>query len=76
MVRSRNRDRAHREAGGIRAATEPAEAADRPAGSPRAPVPTWSIESLTEGGREARIRHADAVYLLRITSNGKLILTK
>ncbi len=43
---------------------------------PRKGVPTWPIERLTEGGREARIRHAGAIYLLRITSNGKLILTK
>lgn len=58
------------------AARGPSDATAR-AGSGRAgTVPIWSIERLTEGGREARIRHAGAVYLLRITSNGKLILTK
>lgn len=45
-----------------------------PAGASAGPV--WTIEELTRGGREARIRHAGADYRLRITSNGRLILTK
>jgi hemin uptake protein HemP len=39
-------------------------------------LPTWAVRDLTKGGREARILHAGSLYLLRITSNDKLILTK
>lgn len=41
-----------------------------------APIAEWSIRELTRGGREARILHAGSLYVLRITSNDKLILTK
>ncbi len=40
------------------------------------PIAEWSIRELTRGGREARILHAGSLYVLRITSNDKLILTK
>ncbi len=41
-----------------------------------ATVPTWDINQLTNGGREALIRHEGQLYRLRITINRKLILTK
>ncbi|GFO69431.1 hypothetical protein GMLC_30100 [Geomonas limicola] len=37
---------------------------------------TVTSADLMGGGKELIILHADAEYLLRITSNGKLILTK
>lgn len=39
-------------------------------------VPTWDVDKLTNGGREALIRHEGQLYRLRITINRKLILTK
>lgn len=39
-------------------------------------TPMWRSELLLGGGREARIEHAGAVYRLRLTALGKLILTK
>lgn len=41
------------------------------AGTPRVPV-----ETLLAGGREAILLHGVTEYRLRLTSNGKLILTK
>lgn len=41
-----------------------------------AAAPEHDARALTAGGPEARIRLGDAVYTLRITRNGKLILTK
>jgi hemin uptake protein HemP len=41
-----------------------------------ATVPTWDVDRLTNGGREALIRHEGQLYRLRITINRKLILTK
>jgi hemin uptake protein HemP len=38
--------------------------------------PEHDAEALTEGGREALIRLNDQVYTLRITRQGKLLLTK
>jgi hemin uptake protein HemP len=38
--------------------------------------PEHAAEALTEGGREARIRFNGQVYTLRITRQGKLLLTK
>ncbi len=45
---------------------------------PSRPLPALSISSaaLLRGQREILIRHGDATYRLRHTSNGKLILTK
>nr|WP_232622645.1 hemin uptake protein HemP [Pseudorhodobacter sp. MZDSW-24AT] len=39
-------------------------------------VPLHDATALTEGGREARILLNGMVYSLRITRQGKLILTK
>ncbi len=43
--------------------------------SPQTP-PLHVAQSLTEGGREAKIALGDQIYTLRITRAGKLILTK
>jgi hemin uptake protein HemP len=40
------------------------------------PAPHHDARRLTAGGREARIVLDEAVYTLRITRQGKLILTK
>lgn len=39
-------------------------------------LPCWRSEDLLAGGQEACIEHAGAAYRLRLTSLGKLILTK
>lgn len=39
-------------------------------------TPIHDAETLTKGGNLARIRLEDAEYTLRITRQGKLILTK
>lgn len=39
-------------------------------------APRWPSQVLLAGGREAAISHAGAVYRLRLTALGKLILTK
>lgn len=36
----------------------------------------WSSRTLLAGGREALIEHRGEFYRLRLTSSGKLILTK
>lgn len=46
---------------------------DAPTG---ATLVTLRSEDLLRGGREILIQHASDVYRLRITRNGKLILTK
>lgn len=43
---------------------------------PAVQVPVHDAQVLTGGGREARIVLAGMVYTLRITRQGKLILTK
>jgi hemin uptake protein HemP len=43
---------------------------------PPNPVRTVSSRQLLAGERIVRIAHAGEVYLLRITRNGRLILTK
>jgi hemin uptake protein HemP len=40
------------------------------------PRPRHDARRLTDGGREARILRDGVVYTLRITRQGKLILTK
>ncbi|WP_341703906.1 hemin uptake protein HemP [Ferrovibrio sp.] len=50
------------------ASRDPAEAGDAP--------PRLSSRSLFGTGREVIIEHDGADYRLRVTSNGKLILTK
>ena len=49
---------------------------DRPAKSSGKPVKRIAVSQLLEGGREAVLLHDGAEYRLRLTSNGKLILTK
>lgn len=39
-------------------------------------LPTVRSEELLQGRREILIAHSDEVYRLRLTRNGKLILTK
>jgi hemin uptake protein HemP len=48
----------------------------RPASVPTAELPRWSSETLLHGGHQVEITHGDQVYRLRLTSLGKLILTK
>lgn len=51
----------------------------KPQNSPRRssqPVRRIDISDLLAGGREAVLLHDGAEYHLRLTSNGKLILTK
>lgn len=48
---------------------------DTPAVSPQA-VPRVTSSALLRGRRELEIAHGDAVYRLRLTAMGKLILTK
>ena len=51
----------------------------KPAKEPPAstePVPRIAIRELLGSGREAVLLHDGAEYRLRLTSNGKLILTK
>ncbi len=40
------------------------------------PVPRIVVEALLAGGKEAILLHDGTEYRLRLTSNGKLILTK
>lgn len=40
------------------------------------PPRRWTSEALLGQGREALIEHVGATYRLRLTSSGKLILTK
>jgi hemin uptake protein HemP len=52
---------------------------DKPQTSPRRssqPVRRIKLSDLLAGGREAVLLHDGAEYRLRLTSNGKLILTK
>jgi hemin uptake protein HemP len=42
----------------------------------RPDAPVHDAEDLTQGGREALIRFRGQVYTLRITRQGKLLLTK
>ena len=47
-----------------------------PAGNPGPSVPRIPVGALLGGGREAVLVHDGTEYRLRLTSNGKLILTK
>ena len=38
--------------------------------------PCWQLSDLTRGGKEALIVHDDALYRLKVTRQGKLILCK
>ena len=48
----------------------------KPAKTDGKPVKRIAISELLNGGREAVLLHDGAEYRLRLTSNGKLILTK
>ena len=48
----------------------------KPAKSSSKPVKRIAISEILDGGREAVLLHDGAEYHLRLTSNGKLILTK
>jgi len=54
---------------------DPAPAAYPAAGNGAAPL-LFTSEELLRGQREILIRHAGAIYRLRVTQNGKLILNK
>jgi hemin uptake protein HemP len=43
---------------------------------PAKALPRVPVETLLAGGREVILLHGDTEYHLRLTSNGKLILTK
>jgi hemin uptake protein HemP len=47
----------------------------RSEGTPRGPI-RLQVPQLLQGSREAILEHAGQDYRLRITANGKLILTK
>ncbi len=50
---------------------------DRPSSAPGRPSPARvNIDSILRGRQEVIIEHRDEEYRLRITSNGKLLLTK
>ncbi|MEK8051371.1 hemin uptake protein HemP [Ideonella sp. DXS22W] len=51
-------------------------AAPAPSVESSAITPCWPSEVLLGDGIEAHIRHGDALYRLRLTRQGKLILTK
>lgn len=44
--------------------------------SSRSETPRWQVEQLLNGSREAILVHNGEDYRLRVTSTGKLILTK
>lgn len=50
--------------------------AERGVASARKDVLRYSVAELMRGGRELILEHAGADYVLRITANGRLILTK
>lgn len=56
------------------AASDPVERATSP--QPRPMPQRWSSRELLGGSREVEIEHEGQVYRLRLTSLGKLILTK
>jgi hemin uptake protein HemP len=56
--------------------TPPAPPQDRDPSRDGARVPRVRVEALLAGGREAILEHDGQDYRLRITANGKLILTK
>lgn len=56
--------------------TPPSPAAPRPAPATLPPQPVLRSEQLFGGAQEVLIEHRGAVYRLKLTSLGKLILTK
>ncbi|HET9870373.1 MAG TPA: hemin uptake protein HemP [bacterium] len=57
-------------------APDDAQRRPAPAGPPPQPRESRSEDLLGPGGRELLIRHGAQTYRLRLTQNGKLILTK
>jgi hemin uptake protein HemP len=55
---------------------EAAESKGRPLRSSASSAPRYKVSDLMRGGREMVLEHDGADYLLRITANGRLILTK
>jgi hemin uptake protein HemP len=56
---------------------QPADASDQPMSQGKIPSPREvRLQDLLHGERELLIRHGDEVYHLRITRNGRLLLTK
>ena len=53
-----------------------AEAKKPPLHASRSPVRRLEVQELLAGAREVVLLHAREEYRLRLTSNGKLILTK
>lgn len=45
-------------------------------GEQAAPIVRYTVSDLLRGGREAILEHNGCEYHLRITANGRLILTK
>ena len=56
--------------------TPPPPAAPRPAPGTVPPLPVLRSEHLFGGAQEVLIEHRGSVYRLKLTSLGKLILTK
>ena len=56
--------------------TPPPPAAPRPVPGTQPPQPVLRSEQLFGGAQEVLIEHRGAVYRLKLTSLGKLILTK
>jgi hemin uptake protein HemP len=52
------------------------DAPKRPGGGLGSAVPRIPVADLLAGGREVVLVHESTEYRLRLTSNGKLILTK
>lgn len=63
---------------GARTVTQPSSpaATDKLAAEPVPPRRSWQSQELFGGALEVEIQHNQAVYRLRQTSLGKLILTK
>ena len=54
----------------------PPPASPPPAPAPRTPQPVLRSEQLFAGAQEVLIEHRGALYRLKLTALGKLILTK
>jgi hemin uptake protein HemP len=54
----------------------PAAPPDAARATDAASVPRYAVADLLQGAREAILDHDGSAYRLRITANGKLILTK
>lgn len=59
-----------------REAQQPPATALAQAAAQSSATPCWPSELLLGSGAEVHIRHGEALYRLRLTRQGKLILTK